>query len=78
MLTVSGNDLLDDCESKPGALLIFATGTVNFVKAFPYPVQAGFGDSDTVIFNGYEYFAVFFCCLNRDRRMIRTEFDRIT
>ena len=30
-------------------LLIFATGTVNFVKAFPYPVQAGFGDSDTVI-----------------------------
>ena len=67
----------DDGKTESGSFLIFATGKISFVKTFPDLIQCISRNTDTVILDRRVNFIATLGCLDRNGRILITEFDRI-
>ena len=63
---MSIDDFFDNGKSQTSAFLVFASGSVDFVKTFPDLLNTGLWDADTMILYLYENFVVFFGSLYGD------------
>lgn len=50
------DDLLGDGETKTGSFFIFAAGEIRLVETVPDQADAVLGDTDAVVFDGYQQF----------------------
>ena len=77
MFIVSLNASFDDGKSEASSFFILSAGQVGLVKAFPDFIQFFFWNSHSGILDRNKNLLILFGDLNRDRRVVSAEFDRI-